>query len=794
MDRKTLEKLEFHKITARLKDLTSSAPGAELAEALEPSAELSEIIARQKETDDALTLIVKTGSPPLGGIRDIRLSLKRAEMSGILNPGELLKISDVLRVSRNMKGYIRDDNFAVSENVIISLINNLFIDKRLEDRISSAILNDDEVADNASTTLNNIRRKIRNQQSSIKDKLESIIKSQTIKKYIQESIVTIRENRYVIPVKSEYRNEVPGLVHDSSSSGATLFIEPMSVVEANNEIKELRVKEKAEIERILAELTGEVAGVLPGLKSNIELLTAIDFAFAKAKLSIDMKGTSPSLNSRGEIVIKQGRHPLLDSKTVVPINLWIGKDFKSLVVTGPNTGGKTVTLKTVGIFTLMAQAGLHVPANDGTELGVFEKVFADIGDEQSIEQSLSTFSSHMTNIVRILKEADDRSLILLDELGAGTDPTEGAALAMAIIENLYKRGSITIATTHYSELKLYALSTPGVENASCEFDVNTLSPKYSILIGVPGKSNAFAISSRLGLEDYILNRAQEFLTSEDIRFEDVLGSMEENRRLSEQARIEAERLKREAGELNKDILEKKKKLESQRETVLRNAREEAMSIIAEAKEETEGILKEAMKLKEVGNIESSELGKDAEKLRLRLKHQSELVGEGLAHRILPSGKGRTAPDGLKPGESVKIIDLEKEGTVLTAEDTGGNVLVQAGIIKLNVHASNLERIEAKKDTIKEGRVGNIGRDKAMTFLPEINVRGMTVEEAIEALDKFIDDAAIAGIGEVTIIHGKGTGALRRGIHNYLKSNGSINSFRLGEYGEGDTGVTVVILK
>ena len=665
MDRKTLEKLEFHKITDRLKDLTSSAPGAEMAEALEPSAELSEIIARQKETDDALTLIVKKGSPPLGGIRDIRSSIKRAEMSGILNPAELLKIADVLRASRNMKGYIRDDNFAAAENVIISLINNLFIDKRLEDHIDSSILNDDEIADNASTTLNNIRRNIRNRQNSIKDKLESIIKSQTIKKYIQESIVTIRENRYVIPVKSEYRNEVPGLVHDSSSSGATLFIEPMSVVEANNEIKELRVKEKAEIERILAELTGEVVGVLSGLKSNIELLTAIDFAFAKAKLSIDMKGTSPSLNSRGEIVIKQGRHPLLDRKIVVPINLWIGKDFKSLVVTGPNTGGKTVTLKTVGLFTLMAQAGLHVPANDGTELGIFEKVFADIGDEQSIEQSLSTFSSHMTNIVRILKEADDRSLILLDELGAGTDPTEGAALAMAIIENLYKRGSITIATTHYSELKLYALSTPGVENASCEFDVNTLSPKYSILIGVPGKSNAFAISSRLGLEDYILNRAQEFLTSEDIRFEDVLGSMEENRRMSEQARIEAERLKKETSELNKEIMEKKKKLESQREAMLRNAREEAMSIISGAKDELQGILKEAMKLREAGNQESSELGKDAETLRQRLKHQEELVGEGLAHRILKSGKGRTAADGLKHGERVMINDLEKERTVLT---------------------------------------------------------------------------------------------------------------------------------
>lgn len=794
MDRKTLEKLEFNKITNRLREMTASAAGAELAEALEPSALLEEVAARQKETDDALTLIVKKGSPPLGGIRDIRSSLKRAEMSGILNPGELLKISDVLRASRAIKGYARDDNSALQENVIIHLMNSLFVDRRIEDRISAAILNDDEISDNASPTLNTIRRKIKNQQDSIKDKLESILKSQSIKKYIQDSIVTIRENRYVIPVKSEYRNEVPGLIHDTSASGATLFIEPMSVVEANNEIKELRIKERAEIERILAELTGEVVSILPGLSLNTELLAAIDFAFAKAKLSIDMKGISPSLNSKGEINIKHGRHPLLDQKTVVPIDLWIGRDFKSLVVTGPNTGGKTVTLKTVGLFTLMAQAGLHIPANDGTEIGVFKKVFADIGDEQSIEQSLSTFSSHMTNIVRILKEADDSSLILLDELGAGTDPTEGAALAMAIIENLYNRGSITVATTHYSELKLYALSTPGVENASCEFDVNTLSPKYSIQIGVPGKSNAFAISSRLGLEDYILNRAQEFLTSEDIRFEDVLGSMEENRRKSEEARIEAERLKRETGELNKEILEKKQKLESQRETILRKAREEAMSIISDAKEETEQILKEVLKLRESGQIPNSEIGKDAEKLRLRLKQQAELIGQGLMQPILPRGEDRPAPEGLRPGESVRIIDLDKDATVLSTEDANGNIFVRAGIIRLNVHASNLERLEQPKSQVKEGRAGNIGKDKVMNFLPEINVRGMTVEEAEEAMDKFIDDASIAGMSELTIIHGKGTGALRSGIHRYLKANGRVKSFRLGEYGEGDSGVTVVILQ
>ncbi|MDD4189667.1 MAG: endonuclease MutS2, partial [Eubacteriales bacterium] len=550
MDRKTLEKLEFNKIILKLKEFTSSVTGGELAEALSPSADISEIVWMQKETSDALMLSVKRGIPPLGGIRDIRSSLKRAEISASLNPGELLNVADVLRVSRSLKKYTGDDSGTVEGNYVAEYIRGLAENRILEDRINSAIISPEEISDSASTTLNNIRRKIKNLQGTIKDTLDGMVRSQSVKKYIQEAIVTIREDRYVIPVKAEYKNEVHGLVHDSSASGATLFIEPMAVVEANNEIKEQKIKEKAEIERILSELTQSVIEMLDALKENIRLLARIDFAFAKSKLSAEYRCTSPNLNSEGRVIIKKGRHPLLDKKTVVPIDFWIGTDFRSLILTGPNTGGKTVTLKTVGLFVLMAQAGLHVPANDGTEISVFQKVFADIGDEQSIEQSLSTFSSHMTNIVRILANADEHSLVLLDELGAGTDPTEGAALAMSIIENLCNRGAITVATTHYSELKIYALTTPGIENASCEFDVDTLSPKFTLLIGVPGKSNAFAISARLGLQNDILERANQFLKGEDIRFEDVLKTMDGNRRASEQARIEAEKLKIEAKELS----------------------------------------------------------------------------------------------------------------------------------------------------------------------------------------------------------------------------------------------------
>lgn len=791
MDRKTLEKLEFNKIILKLKELTASVIGGELAESLEPSADIDEIRWMQKETNDALMLSVKRGIPPLGGIRDIRSSLRRAEISAALNPGELLNVADVLRVSRSLKKYAGDDTGTVDGNYVAGFIGKLAGNKALEDRINNAIISPEEISDSASTALNNIRRKIRNLQSSIKDKLDSIVKSQSVKKYIQEAIVTIREDRYVIPVKAEYKNEVHGLVHDSSASGATLFIEPMAVVEANNEIKEQKIKEKAEIERILAELTQEVLEMLDSLKENMLLLAKIDFAFAKAKLSADYRCTGPTLNDEGRILIKKGRHPLLDKKTVVPIDFWIGTDFKSLILTGPNTGGKTVTLKTVGLFTLMAQAGLHIPANDGTEIGIFKKVFADIGDEQSIEQSLSTFSSHMTNIVRILANADNQSLVLLDELGAGTDPTEGAALAMSIIENLYNRGAITVATTHYSELKIYALTTPGIENASCEFDVNTLSPKFTLLIGVPGKSNAFAISGRLGLENDILERANQFLKGEDIRFEDVLKTMDENRRMSEQARIEAEQLKLEAKELSIDINLQKQKFETQKDAILKTAREKAMEIVNDAKKDAEETLKELKNLKDKMNRDDS---KEAEQLRLKLKKQSDELQSALSDGLLIRRKSGNVPSNLKQGDAVWITDLNSEATVIAPPDAEGNVLVQAGIIKINVHISNLEKTEEAASNVPEGGAGMTGKAKVLSASPETDIRGKTVEEAESIIDKFLDDAALAGIGEVLIIHGKGTGALRIGIHKYLKTSGRAKSYRLGEYGEGDSGVTIVTLK
>jgi len=538
MNEKTLKILEFNKIIDKLVSLATSSLGKELAEKLVPDTDLNRVERAQKETSDAVAFIARRGTPPMGGIHDIRDSLKRVEIGAILNPGELLKTADVLRAVRNLKSYASNDRIKTDEdNIVSELIGCLESNKRIEDRIYMSILSEDEIADNASPTLANIRRQIRNAQESIKDKLNDIIRSSRYQKYIQEPIVTLRGDRYVIPVKQEYRTEIPGLIHDSSASGATIFIEPMAVVEANNHIRELKIKEQAEIEKILGELTGEIRGIVDSLKSNVSILGRLDFIFAKARLSLDYNCVCPVLNDEHKILIKKGRHPLLDKKTVVPIDFWIGEDFNTLVVTGPNTGGKTVTLKTVGLFTLMTQAGLHIPANEGTKMSIFKKVYADIGDEQSIEQSLSTFSSHMKNIVGILKDVDEDSLVLFDELGAGTDPTEGAALAMSILEYLRNKGSTTVATTHYSQLKAYAVTTKFVENACCEFNVETLRPTYRLLIGVPGKSNAFAISKRLGLFDDIIEKAKEFLTQDDIKFEDMLMSIEKNLNQSENEKM-----------------------------------------------------------------------------------------------------------------------------------------------------------------------------------------------------------------------------------------------------------------
>lgn len=792
MHEKTLRILEFDKIVRKVMGLATCDLGKEIAELLEPEKEFSKIRLLLKETGDGASFIARKGSPPMGGIHDIRNSLRRVGMGAVLSPGELLRISDTLRACRNLKIYAVEDVVMEEGNAVNELINCLVPNKRIEEKIRLSILNEEEVADIASPALGNIRRQIRDRQNSIKEKLNDIVRSSKYQKYMQESIVTMRGDRYVIPVKQEYRSEIPGLIHDSSSSGATIFIEPMAVVEANNDIRQLKIKEQLEIERILAELTADVDGMLDELTADISILAKLDFIFAKAKLSLDYNCVCPRLNDRGYTVIKRGRHPLLDPKTVVPIDFWIGDKFKTLVVTGPNTGGKTVTLKTVGLFTLMTQAGLHIPANEGTEISIFDKVFADIGDEQSIEQSLSTFSSHMKNIVRILENADDRSLVLFDELGAGTDPTEGAALAMAILESLHEIGAITVATTHYSELKVYALSTKDVENACCEFDVDTLKPTYKLLIGVPGKSNAFAISGRLGLSEYVLEKAKEFLTQEDIRFEDILLSIEKNRSEAEKEKIKAEQYRIEIEGFKKELEEQKFKLDSQREKILREAREEARRLLLDTREESERLLSEMRRLER--EQEYSERNKAAEEIRAALRNKTNKLEEALVESVMPKQGLAKPPKNLKPGDDVLIVNLNQKGTVVSPPDKNGEALIQAGIMKINVHVSNLRRVKEQKEEVHRTGMGKIGMSKSSSVSTEIDLRGLNLDDAVESVDKYLDDASIAGLHEVTIIHGKGSGILRNGIHQFLKSNPHIKTFRLGKYGEGESGVTIAELK
>lgn len=789
MNEKTLRVLEFDKIVERLLSRAASTLGKDMVRELKPDTELSKIRDMLKETDDGVAYILRKGSPPLGAIHDIRASLKRAELGATLGPGELLKVADVLRACRNLKGYAGDNIVKDEGNCVSSLISALEVNKRIEDKINIAIISEEEISDAASSTLASIRRQIREKQNSIRDKLNDIVKNSRYQKFMQESIVTMRGDRYVIPVKQEYRNEIQGLVHDSSGSGATIFIEPLSVVEANNAIKQLMIKEQVEIERILQELTGEVAAIAQQLNANMSMLATLDFIFAKAKLSADFRCVSPNINCDGNIIIKKGRHPLIDQKVVVPIDFWIGKDFKTLVVTGPNTGGKTVTLKTVGLFTLMAQAGLHIPANEGSEISVFKKVFADIGDEQSIEQSLSTFSSHMKNIVGILKEADDKSLALFDELGAGTDPTEGAALAISILDHLRNIGAVTVSTTHYSELKVYAITTGGVENACCEFDVETLRPTYNLLIGVPGKSNAFAISKRLGLGDGIIDMAKERLSTEEVKFEDMLISIEKNRSEAEKEKMKTESLRLEVEKLRNDLANQIKKTNDQKEKVLKEAREEARKIYLQAKNDAEDILSELRKLER--ERETAERNKAVEEMRLKLKRNVDNLDEALTESILPKHGYVKPPQNLKPGDSVMIVNLNQKGTIISPPDKDGQAVVQAGIMKINVHVTNLRFVDEQKAEIKKTGSGRISVSKTKTISTEIDLRGMNLDEAVEAVDKYLDDASIAGLKEVTLIHGKGTGVLRSGIHQYLKLNSHVASYRLGKYGEGETGVTVV---
>jgi DNA mismatch repair protein MutS2 len=792
MHERTFRVLEFDKIIKKLMALTTSILGKEIAQKLLPETSLSKVNALLEETNHSVNCILEKGSPPLGGIHDIRGSLKRIEIGGVLGAGELLKIADTLRACSNLKAYdinVRQD--VRSDNIVSELIKSLVTNKRIEERIELSIVNDEELSDNASPLLGNIRRQIRERQNYIKDRLNDLIKTPTYQKYLQDPIVTVRGDRYVIPVKQEFRNEVPGMVHDMSSSGATIFIEPMSVVNANNDIKQLKVKEQAEISKILNELTDQVATIANDLTSSVHLLAKLDFIFAKGKFSLEYNCVCPGLNMDGHIVIKKGRHPLIDKKTVVPIDFWVGDKTSAVIITGPNTGGKTVTLKTIGLFALMTQAGLHIPANDGTVMGVFKKVFADIGDEQSIEQSLSTFSSHMTNIVQILNEADDKSLVLFDELGAGTDPSEGAALAMGILEHLRQTGSIVVATTHYSELKLYAVSTPGVENACCEFDVQTLRPTYNLLIGVPGKSNAFAISKRLGLSENILQRARGFLSSEDIQFEEILMSMEDNRQKTQAERMKTESYRLEVEKLKNELEMQKQKLEENKDKILRDAREEARRILISAKQQCDEILSEMRRLERETNV--IQKNREAEEFRLKINGKIDQLNQSLTVPLMPAKGNVKPPENLKPGDSVLIVNLNQKGIVLNPPDKDGEVLVQAGIIKINVNISNLQLVDEQKSQVHKVGTGKISMSKALSAVTEMDLRGSTVDEATDVIDKFLDDASITGLSEVTIIHGKGTGALRKGIHQFLKYHPHVKSFRLGRFGEGEMGVTIVQL-
>ncbi|WP_353092923.1 endonuclease MutS2 [Tissierella praeacuta] len=792
MNLKTLKTLEYDKIIDLLLEKAESSLGKEKVKDIKPLTNIEDIEYLQRETEESTTLLIKRGAPPLYGIHSITPEVKRAEIGGVLSPSGLLKISDSLRVSRGLKNYIKETKEdKVSDYPIIEgLVEGLRAFKSIEDEINNAIISENEISDNASSTLRSIRRQIISKNESVKDKLNSIINSQNNKKYLQDSIVTIREGRYVIPVKSENRGNVPGLVHDMSGSGATLFIEPMAVVQLNNELRELELKEREEIERILRELSNLVAEEAEGIANNQNILQELDFIFAKGKLALSMKGTRPILNGRGYINIKKGRHPLLKVDKIVPIDVYLGKDFNSLIITGPNTGGKTVTLKTVGLLTLMAQSGLHIPADFNSEIAVFNQVFSDIGDEQSIEQSLSTFSSHMVNIVDILSNVEYNSLILFDELGAGTDPTEGAALAMSILDHLLKLNVRTIATTHYSQLKLYALTTEGVKNASVEFDVETLSPTYRLLIGVPGKSNAFEISKRLGLEDYIIGYARNLISKENVEFEDVLQAMEKDRLATEANRQEAERYRLEVEKLKEDLETEKDKTKEMRDKIINKAKEDARNILRLAKEDADSLVGE---IREISSEIEKDRNKKLQEAQDRLKDKLNKA-EGEVSRSILNVKSNKPPKNLKVGETVEVLTFNQKGTVLEEPDDNGNVKIQVGIMKITSHISTLKRTTSDEEEKIHVSTKKIMGSKSKDIKSEIDLRGKNLDEAFLELDKYLDDAYIAGLKQINIIHGKGTGVLRDGIKGYLRSHRHVKSSRLGVYGEGGDGVTVVEIK
>ncbi|MFR3184549.1 MAG: endonuclease MutS2 [Ruminococcus sp.] len=791
MNKKALSTLEYDKIIEMLVSHASSPLGKIRCEDLLPSDSIAEIEYKQEQTQDALTRLFQKGNISFGSVKDIRGSLKRLEIGSTLGISELLQICALLENTSRIKSYGRRERDNGEKDSLDDLFDALEPLPQLSGEIRRCILSEDEISDDASAGLKQIRRSMKITGEKVHTQLAGMVNG-SARSYLQDAVITMRNGRYCVPVKAEYKSQVPGMIHDQSSTGSTLFIEPMAIVKLNNEIRDLELKEAAEIEKILAALSELTAQHREELQYDLENMVELDFIFARASLAMEQNATRPLFNTKGWINIRKGRHPLIDKQKVVPIDIHLGKDFHLLIVTGPNTGGKTVSLKTVGLLTLMGQAGLHIPALDRSELAVFSEVYADIGDEQSIEQSLSTFSSHMTNVVSFIEKADPHSLVLFDELGAGTDPTEGAALAIAILNHLQAQGIRTMATTHYSELKVYALSTPGVENASCEFNVETLRPTYRLLIGIPGKSNAFAISSKLGLPSYIIEEAKKQISAKDESFEDVISTLEENRITIEKERMEIAKYKEEIGALKEKLESKQEKLDQQKARILQEANEEAHAILREAKEYADQTMKNFHKFGK-NNISVKEM--EAERQRLRQKMTK--VEKNISIRETKT-TGTLKPSDLHLGDGVKVLSLNLKGTVSTLPDSKGFLFVQMGIMRSKIHISDLALLKEEAvitaPHMQKTSSGKIRMSKSSSIGIEINLLGKTVDEAIAELDKYLDDAYLAHMPSVRIVHGKGTGALRKGVHNYLRKVKYVSSFRLGEFGEGDAGVTIVEFK
>lgn len=795
MNQKVLKTLEYHKIIEKLTEYAASEPGKRLCRELEPSSDFEEIVQAQAETADAVARVRQKGSVSFAGISDIGGSLKRLEIGSSLSIHELLAVSSLLTCAARAKNYGRRQESELPDDSLDEMFRSLEPLTNVNNEITRCIISEEEVADDASPGLRHVRRQMKITGDRVHTQLNAILNSS--RTMLQDPVITMRDGRYCLPVKAEYKSSFQGMVHDQSATGSTLFIEPMAIIKLNNELRELEIREQKEIEMVLAALSMELVPYVETILINLKLLTKLDFIFARAALARHYNCSMPKFNKNGYIHIKDGRHPLLDPKKVVPINVYLGKDFDLLIVTGPNTGGKTVSLKTVGLFTLMGQSGLQIPAFDGSELAVFDEVFADIGDEQSIEQSLSTFSAHMTNIVRILEKADSHSLCLFDELGAGTDPTEGAALAIAVLSFLHNMKCRTMATTHYSELKVYALTTPGVENACCEFDVETLRPTYRLLIGIPGKSNAFAISQKLGLPDFIIQDAKSRLEEGDEAFEDLLASLEESRVTIEKEREEIASYKSEISRLKSRLEQKEERFDERKDKLIRNANEEAQRILREAKETADQTIRQINKL-----AQSSGVGKELEAERTKLREKLDKVDKNLSLKNEKGPKKTISPKKLKIGDGVKVLTMNLNGTVSSLPNAKGDLYVQMGILRSLVNIKDLELLNEPAisgpgmDLMKKNNIGSgkIKMSKSFSVSPEVNLIGMTVDEAIPVLDKYLDDAYLAHLPKVRVVHGRGTGALKAGVHKHLKKLKYVKEFRLGDFGEGDTGVTIVTFK